>query len=175
MRRALPLAIALALVAGDGLAATARWQKHWRKRSHAPPLPHPELLHPRDMPPYPTGFVFNVVKRGADVGAPAHVVAARPRDVADRLAACWRPPAAASRQAREITLRLQFARTGAVIGEAKVTYVRTSGEAGARAQMMRSIRSALADCVPLRFTPSLGNAIAGYPFAIRFIAAGAED
>jgi hypothetical protein len=162
----------VAFGAGDASAVTARWQRHWRKKVHAPPLPYPELLHPQDIPPLASGFVMNVTKRGSEVGPDAHDDVARPRDVAERIAGCWRPPLAASGAAREITLRLQFARTGAVIGAPKITYVK----AGAREReaLVASIKAAVSDCAPLRFTPGMARAMAGYPFAIRFIAAGAD-
>jgi hypothetical protein len=102
-------------------------------------------------------------KGGADID--------HPRDVARRLAACWSPPEEKDGVAPEVTLRLQFSRSGAVIGEPRITYVRAGGGGEGRAAVVRSIRTALDDCTPLRFTGSLGAAIAGYPFAIRFMAA----
>ena len=168
MNRALPLALALACVAGDALAVTARWQRHWRRESHVPPNPHPELLHPVYPAPAPSGFVMDVVKTGA--ATDANETIRRPRDVAERLAACWTPPDGDGR--REITLRLQFAASGKTIGEPRISYVNAAN--GSRDALASSIRGALAACLPLRFTGSLGAAIAGYPFAIRFIATGVE-
>ena len=167
MKRALPLALALAFCAGEALAVTARWQRHWRRQSHAPRLPHPEILRPVDPPALPSGFVMNVTKVGdADASAPV----TRPREIAERIAACWRPPA--SRARREITLRLQFAANGLPKGEPKVTYT-LAGDVS-RDALVQSIRAAVAGCAPLRFTAAFGPAIAGYPLAIRFIAAGVD-
>jgi hypothetical protein len=69
----------------------------------------------------------------------------------------------------EITLRLQFSKAGRVVGEPRVTYVAAPGDE--RSKVIESMKAALKDCTPLRFTPRLGAGIAGYPFAIRFIAA----
>ena len=34
-------------------AITSLEQRHWRKRSHVPELPHPEILHPGMLTPLP--------------------------------------------------------------------------------------------------------------------------
>ena len=173
---ALPISLALlilvAIGAGDASAVTARWQRHWRKKVHAPPLPYPELLHPQDIPPLASGFVMNVTKRGGVVAPDAHEEVARPRDVAERIAGCWKPPGASATGQREVTVRLQFARTGVPIGAPRVTYVRAAAQE--RDALVASIQAAVRDCAPLRFTPAMARAMPGYPFAIRFIAAGAE-
>ena len=174
MRRLLLSLLLLALVAGDALAVTARWQRHWRRHSDVPPLPYPELLHPEDLPQFASGFVMTVTKRGSGFDEAGRDAVARPRDIAERLAACWRPPAPQSREPREITLRLQFSASGTVIGAPRITYVKAGPQKEARPDLVASIRAALADCSPLRFTGSLGTAIAGYPFAIRFVAAGLD-
>ncbi len=92
----------------------------------------------------------------------------RPRTVAERLAACWEPPS----RGVEVTVRVAFHRNGTLIGEPRVTYV-NSGAGADRVIVTRSMEKALARCLPLRFTADLGSAIAGRPFAIRFIAPGA--
>jgi hypothetical protein len=105
--------------------------------------------------------------RGAEAAPDADVELGRPRDVARRIAACWRPPSLSGPPA-EITLRIQFSKYGRVIGEPRITYV--AAPPSEREAVITSMRAALADCQPLRFTASLGAGIAGYPFAIRFIA-----
>jgi hypothetical protein len=99
---------------------------------------------------------------GASV-APAGLLD-RPVEVPDAIASCWRPPAGASRQ---ITLRVAFSAAARPLG-AKITYV-AAPDAKAKADLKASLLGALQDCAALRFTPSLGKAIAGRPFAIRFI------
>lgn len=92
----------------------------------------------------------------------------RPRDVGERLLQCWRPPAATIQQ--EITVRLAFSGGGRVIGVPRVTYVEPATPPGRRQALQRSMLEAIEACQPLRFTPGLASAIAGRPFAIRFIA-----
>ncbi len=180
MKPALPLALACAICAGHAQAANARWpedwrrQEHWRKRSHAPPLPHPEFLHPeflypQVLPPYGSGFVLTATKTRE---AGENMAVARPREVAERIAECWHPPASST--PGEITLRLQFSARGDVIGQPRITYVKAGAGAASRAELSASIMTALQSCAPLRFTGSLGRAIAGYPFAIRLIAAAPD-
>ncbi len=65
-------------------------------------------------------------------------------------------------------MRLSFSSAGAVIGEPRVVYVRAPAEPGLREKIVASILAAVRDCTPLPFTPSLGAAIAGRMFAIRF-------
>ncbi len=69
----------------------------------------------------------------------------------------------------------QFARDGSIIGKPFVTYVKTGPGTDARQAMVDSIQAALQQCTPLDFAPGLGAAIAGYPFAIRFILAHGDD
>ena len=194
VRRGFALA-AVALLLATGSSA-ARGVSHVR---HAPRVPHvrhvhgltpfvviperrqPRLLHQRNVPlmplppsggfvdpggPLPSGFTMTLV-RGAEPAPAADAELARPREIARRLAACWSPPNFDGPPA-EITLRLQFSKAGRVIGEPKVTYVAAPGDQ--RSAVVTSMQAALKDCTPLRFTASLGAGIAGYPFAIRFIA-----
>ena len=96
----------------------------------------------------------------------------RPRDIAEQLAECWSPPAPGEGETYEISLRLGFTRSGGVIGAPAVTYIKAGG--GDREALRRSILAAISACAPLRFTPDLGSAIAGRPFAIRFVATRAQ-
>ena len=88
------------------------------------------------------------------------------RDVAPALARCWTPPAIGG--GGEVTVRLSFNRMGAIIGAPRIYYTRTV-EPEQRRLLQASLLSALAHCGPLPFSPSLGAAIAGQVFAIRFI------
>jgi hypothetical protein len=167
-RAAGALCLVIALIAGPAGAVTApRQEARWRHRVHAPPLPHPEILHPVDPSPLPSGFVMTIRKPD---GAPlADAELHRPREIAERIAECWSPAA----ETDDVTIRAQFSRGGTVIGEPRVTHVGVAPDEAARRAMAEAIRAALARCAPLRFTASLGAAIAGYPFAIRFVAGGA--
>ncbi len=67
----------------------------------------------------------------------------------------------------EVTVRLSFNRAGVVIGEPRVTYIRAREQA-LRERIASSVFAAIKACTPLPFTPSLGAAIAGRMFVIRF-------
>lgn len=147
-----------------------------RRHQHLIPLPHPELLHPQPQLSFGSGFIMTATLR-TDGGGPAPDSAdhsgeiARPRDVPGRLIACWRPPPLGDDTTHQITVRLQFARDGSIIGKPMVTYVQTGQGADARQAMVNSIQAVLRQCTPLHFGAGLGAGIAGYPFAIRFILA----
>jgi hypothetical protein len=126
-----------------------------------PAEPPPAVVPPAGLP----GFTMTI-RRDPDNFAPGAL--SRARQVGEHLAACWRPPA----DGVEVTVRVSFNRAGEVIGERRVTYVKAADGAG-RAEIVRSVDQAFARCLPLRFTRDLGSAIAGRPFALRFIAAGA--
>ncbi len=113
------------------------------------------------------------VRNGVAAAGPGPAIN-RPKAVAERIATCWTPPPRAADAAGEATLRLQFSRSGGVIGTPKVTYVKPGLENALREAFVASINAALSRCAPLQFTPAFGAAIAGYPFAIRFIASGAD-
>jgi hypothetical protein len=88
------------------------------------------------------------------------------RDVGPALARCWLPPAVDG--PGEITVTLSFNRMGAIIGAPRISYSRALVPEQKRL-LQASVLSALAHCGPLPFSPSLGAAIAGQVFAIRFI------
>jgi hypothetical protein len=69
----------------------------------------------------------------------------------------------------EISVRLSFTRAGGVLGEPRFTYRTPGVSQQVRAAYERAVAATLARCTPLRFTPELGGALAGRPFAIRFI------
>jgi hypothetical protein len=140
-------------------------------RSKAPPPPYPGgTLGAAEPRAYPQGFTMTLERprNGARSGLAASRAIDRPRQIGERLARCWRPPAA--KTPSEATIRLSFTRTGAVIGEPRVTYLRP-GEGADRAALRASILAAVQRCAPLRFTEGLGSAISGRPFTIRFVEA----
>ncbi len=138
-------------------------------RSSPPPPPYPGgTLGGERRGDYPQGFTMTLERprNGARSGLAASRAIDRPRQIAQRLARCWRPPAAQT--ASEATIRLSFSRSGAVIGEPRVTYLRP-GEGTDRAALRASILAAVDRCAPLRFTEGLGSAISGRPVTIRFV------
>lgn len=89
------------------------------------------------------------------------------RDVARALSRCWRPPTGLG--AVEATVRVAFARDGALVGTPRVTYVKVK-DAARRDDVRASALAAARVCAPLRFTPRAASAMAGRIFAIRLIA-----
>lgn len=96
-----------------------------------------------------------------------------PREVPAQLRKCWSPPPAAQRQ--EITIRIAFNRDGSAIGAPRITYVSRDLPEARKVELRRSLLDAVAACLPLRFTPGLASAIAGRPFAIRYIVPAAGE
>jgi hypothetical protein len=98
------------------------------------------------------------------VGAQPPLVA-RVHGIATGIAACWRPP----HEDDQVTVRLSFTRDGAVIGEPRIVYARSSGGAAGDAGLADSMLAAIRECTPLNFSARLGSAIAGQVLDIRFI------
>ncbi|MGC1766193.1 MAG: hypothetical protein WA769_25070 [Pseudolabrys sp.] len=92
------------------------------------------------------------------------------RDVFSALRACWVPPEKdAARSGTQITLRLSFNSHGGIIAEPRTTYVTTDTPPDVRQIYWNAATAALKRCTPLQFTDGLGGALAGRPFAIRFV------
>ena len=87
--------------------------------------------------------------------------------IGERIAQCWQAPQIDPPQILEVTVRLSFSRTGAVIGQPRVVYVRAPAQAGLREKIAMSVLAAIKACTPLPFAPALGASIAGRIFAIR--------
>jgi hypothetical protein len=103
---------------------------------------------------------------GVDGPAQVETPVDRAIDVPDAIAACWRPPASTVPQ--QITIRVSFSRAARPVGEPKITFVQAPTPQ-AKAALKASLLEAMKRCAPLPLSPSLGRAIAGRPFAIRFI------
>jgi hypothetical protein len=95
-------------------------------------------------------------------------VVARVHGIATGIAACWRPP----HDDDQVTVRLSFTRDGAVIGEPRIVYARSSGGAADDSGLAQSMLAAIRECAPLHFSARLGSAIAGQALDIRFIGRG---
>jgi hypothetical protein len=92
------------------------------------------------------------------------------RDVFSALRTCWVPPGKdAARSGTQITLRLSFNSHGGMISEPRTTYVTRDTPPDVRQVYWDAATAALKRCTPLQFTDGLGGALAGRPFAIRFI------
>ena len=91
-------------------------------------------------------------------------------DMFAALRACWVPPAEdESRPGTQLSVRLSFKRNGEVFGKPRVTYATPGLPDSVRQAYWDAIRAAVERCTPLAFTAGLGGALAGRPFAIRFV------
>ena len=127
------------------------------------------------IPPVGGGFVIqaqkpqNAAPATPDDQAGLHTA----REIPDRILPSWTPPANPLADL-EVTVRMSFSRSGSIIGEPRITYVKAGRDEILRDAVRSSILSAVRACTPLRFTPAFGKAIAGRSFAIRFIAPAAK-
>jgi hypothetical protein len=93
-------------------------------------------------------------------------------DVARALEACWEanePPLAQARPGMNVTVMLNFTRKGEIFGEPRFTYITPEAKPETRALYQRAVVAAIDACVPLPFSPALGNALAGTPKVMPFI------
>jgi len=92
------------------------------------------------------------------------------RDVFSALRTCWIPPEKdVARFGTQITLRLSFNSHGKMISEPRTTYVTPDTPSDVRQIYWSAATAALNRCTPMQFTDGLGAALAGRPFAIRFV------
>jgi hypothetical protein len=92
------------------------------------------------------------------------------RAVFAALRGCWVPPARQdSRPGTQLSVRLSFKRSGEIFGKPRVTYVTPGIPTRVRQAYWDAVEAALERCTPLAFTDGLGGALAGRPFAIRFV------
>ena len=117
----------------------------------------------------PRGVAIAIFALG--LGAQAQPVQAKPplvtrvHGIATGLAACWRPP----HDDDQVTVRVSFTRDGALIGEPRIVYARSSSGAADNSGLAQSMLTAVRDCTPLHFSSRLGSAIAGQVLDIRFV------
>jgi hypothetical protein len=166
IRRGRPILLAMAALAVAGTAPAptqALYRKHCR--FCGPPwfYPEPEI----DVPSLPHSFVLTVPVGGpGERSAPSRLD--RYADVGSALGACWKPAADVDGKPwRAVTIRVAFKRDGTIFGLPRIPFA-DAGSAQAKADLAQSLLGALQHCTPLPFSPSLGAAIAGEIFAIRF-------
>jgi hypothetical protein len=91
-------------------------------------------------------------------------------DIFAALRGCWVPPPLAMAPSEmQITVRLSFTRTGAILGPPRITYERPTATDEQRLVYRIAVMQMLRRCTPLSFTDALGHAIAGRPLSIRFV------
>jgi hypothetical protein len=146
--------IRAAFLTAAGLAAAPAAQARW----NGPPLALPETIR---------GEI------ASDRPKPVPAVVDKLAEVGPAIAACWQPPAGLTGFPDiEVTARFSLRRDGMLIGIPRITFATSDVAVRARELLTRAALEAIAACTPLRLSPELGAAIAGRPFAIRFIYRG---
>jgi hypothetical protein len=142
------------------------------------PTPYPEGNYPGFAPSFPEGMAITVTKilndEPGSSDKPDSEPINRPKQAAERLATCWRPPIPDRGDSVEVTLRFSFTRTGNVRSAPRVTYIKAGQGAAADQKsaadnVRTSILAALKACTPLHFTRSMAESAPGYPLSVRFI------
>jgi hypothetical protein len=91
-------------------------------------------------------------------------------DLFAELRSCWSPPPAdTAKQGMQMSVRFSFKRSGEIIATPRMTYATTGVSADTRDTYLKAINASLDACLPLKFTSSLGGALAGRPIAIRYV------
>ena len=167
--------VAIVMLAASTLSPAVASHRHCRYCEDIPWQWNDNESPSSENPPLPEGFVLTVpvpMDRQRAVAAPITNLS-RYRDVADALARCWDPTSAVGdRPWGEVTLRVSFRRDGRINGIPRIVYGPHSADQRDIAEVRQSLLSALSRCSPLHFSPSLGNAVAGQIFAIRFVQQG---
>jgi hypothetical protein len=91
------------------------------------------------------------------------------RDIGAALRTCWVPPPdARARAGMQITVQLTFKRSGELLGKPRITYETAGSSDEERLTYRLAVAEMIERCAPLPFSESLGNAVAGRPFTMRF-------
>jgi len=87
-------------------------------------------------------------------------------EVGAALQTCWTPPANSDKSS--VTLSFSFKRDGTLIGPPKATAIHVTGDDKARKAYVDAATKALNDCLPVSFSPSLAQGVAGTVFTLQF-------
>jgi hypothetical protein len=91
-------------------------------------------------------------------------------DLFAQLRTCWSPPPAeTAREGMQMSVRFSFKRSGEIIASPRMTFATAGASADVRETYLKAINASLNACMPLKFTDSLGGALAGRPIAIRYV------
>jgi hypothetical protein len=90
-------------------------------------------------------------------------------DLFAQLRSCWSPPSDNARSGMQMSVRFSFNRAGGLIGPLRLTFATAGVPAAIRTSYLDAIKASLTSCLPLKFTPGLGGALAGRPIAIRYV------
>jgi hypothetical protein len=92
------------------------------------------------------------------------------KELSEALFSCWiPPPLEQSRVGMQITLRMSFKRNGELLGQPRISFETAGASDDQRLAYRIAVAEMIRRCTPLPFTESLGGAIAGRPFTIRFV------
>ncbi|ABD07574.1 conserved hypothetical protein [Rhodopseudomonas palustris HaA2] len=82
---------------------------------------------------------------------------------------CWRPPQLAPGDpGKQITVLVSFKRDGQILGKPRITFESATTPGFDSLAYRIAVMETLQRCTPLPFTQSMGNAVAGRPFTLRF-------
>jgi hypothetical protein len=70
---------------------------------------------------------------------------------------------------QQITVKMSFRRNGELFGQPRITFESAGASDDERLAYRIAVANMLKRCAPLPFTETLGNALAGRPFTIRFV------
>jgi len=124
--------------------------------------------------PYGENLQLTVQSKPAEEDAPKYQKPDHDLDrIGDLFAAlrsCWTPPQVdAAKEGMQMTVRFSFKRSGDLIGPPRLTFATSGVPAEVRDTYFKAINDSIGACVPLKFTGSLGGALAGRPIAIRYV------
>ncbi len=88
-------------------------------------------------------------------------------EIAPAISLCWRAPEGSA--GMEVTVIFAFNRKGEVFGKPRISHSKLFGDSSAQQAFVASALRAVSLCTPLSFSDSLGGAVAGRPFAMRFV------
>jgi hypothetical protein len=91
------------------------------------------------------------------------------REAIARFGACWKPPPASRAHPIDITVMVSFNRDGNILGRPRITYESEQANDNDRLLYRVAVMEALQRCTPMPFTESMAGAVAGHPFAVRFL------
>jgi hypothetical protein len=97
--------------------------------------------------------------------APANTL----QEIFEKLKHCWKgPKLPPSHAGMQVTVLVSFTRSGEILGHPRITYESPNATDDDRLQYRIAVMNTLQACTPMPFTDSLGNAVAGRPFTVRF-------
>src|SRR5262249_31524244 len=92
------------------------------------------------------------------------------KELARALAGCWSPPPIdKDRQPLDLNFTVSFKRSGELFGKPRVVIFARKVSDDERQRYHQAVAEALVLCSQLPFTDSMGGAVAGRTFQIRFI------